>query len=137
MRDGRDVGRAFAELAAASAEPRPGHQGAAAGTQETISYMKPRLDMMHYREWLAKDLVISPGQAEGTVRQLVGERFDCAGMRWLKGKAEALLHLRCIELNGDWQKFVNWTYQQYQDQLRDQQAVQIRTDEPMLLPRAA
>ena len=46
--------------------------------------------------------MISTGQAEGTVRQLVGERFDCAGMRWIKGKAEALLHLRCIELNGDW-----------------------------------
>ena len=52
-------------------------------------------------------------------------------------RAEALLHLRCIELNGDWENFITWTYQQYQDQLRDRQAVQIRTDEPMLLPRAA
>jgi len=39
-------------------------------------------------------------------RYLVGERFDCAGMRWTQAKAEALLHLRCIELNGDWQKYV-------------------------------
>jgi hypothetical protein len=53
------------------------------------------------------------------------------------GSAEALLHLRCIALNGDWENFITWTYQQYQDQLRDRQAVQIRTDEPMLLPRAA
>jgi hypothetical protein len=26
-------------------------------------------------------------------------------MRWTQAKAEALLHLRCIELNGDWQKY--------------------------------
>jgi hypothetical protein len=34
--------------------------------------------------------------------QIVGERFDCAGMRWRQDKAEAILHLRCIELNNDW-----------------------------------
>ncbi len=52
-------------------------------------------------------------------------------------RAEALLHLRCIELNGDWDEFIVWVYQRYQDQLRDRQVVQIRTDEPMELPRAA
>jgi hypothetical protein len=29
-------------------------------------------------------------------------------MRWVRGKAEMLLHLRCIELNGDWSTFVDW-----------------------------
>jgi hypothetical protein len=53
-------------------------------------------------------LVIATGQVEGAVRHLVGERFDCAGMRWLQEKAETLLHLRCIELNHDWQEFVTW-----------------------------
>jgi len=48
-----------------------------------------------------------------------------------------LLPLCCIELNVDWENFINWTYQRYQDQLRDRQAVQMRTDEPMELPRAA
>ena len=47
--------------------------------------------MMHYREWMEQDLVIATGQVEGAVRHLVGERFDCAGMRWVKEKAEALL----------------------------------------------
>ena len=41
-----------------------------------------------------------------------------------------------IELNSNWENFITWTYQQYQDQLRDRQA-SIRTDEPMLLPGAA
>ena len=46
--------------------------------------------MMRYGEWIKQDLVIASGQVEGAVRYLVGERFDCAGMRWVKGKAEAL-----------------------------------------------
>jgi hypothetical protein len=29
-------------------------------------------------------------------------------MRWVRGKAEAVLHLRCIELNGDWETFEAW-----------------------------
>ena len=73
-----------------------------------IGYLEPRLDMMRYGEWMEQDLVIATGQVEGAVRHLVGERFDCAGMRWVQEKAEALLHLRCIELNGDWEKFVTW-----------------------------
>ena len=27
-------------------------------------------------------------------------------MRWVKGRAEALLQLRCIEINGDWDTFI-------------------------------
>jgi hypothetical protein len=38
-----------------------------------------------------------------------GDSFDCAGMRWVQAKAEALLHLRCIALNGDWEHFFAWT----------------------------
>jgi hypothetical protein len=115
----------------------PGTKGRRLALNKLIGYLKPRLKMMRYREWISQDLVIASGQVEGAVRYVVGERMDCAGMRWIPQRAEALLHLRCIELNGDWENFINWTYQRYQDQLRDRQAVQIRTDEPMPLPRAA
>ena len=115
----------------------PGTKGRRQALKKLIGYLKPRLKMMQYRKWISEDLVIASGQVEGAVRHVVGERMDCAGMRWIPERAEALLHLRCIELNGDWENFIIWTYQQYQDQLRDRQAVQIRTDEPMLLPRAA
>ena len=115
----------------------PGTKGRRQALKKLIGYLKPRLKMMQYRKWISQDLVIASGQVEGAVRHVVGERMDCAGMRWIPERAEALLHLRCIELNGDWESFITWTYQQYQDQLRDRQAVQIRTDEPMLLPRAA
>jgi Uncharacterised protein family (UPF0236) len=115
----------------------PGTKGRRKTLQKTIGYLRRRLDMMHYKEWLEEDLVISTGQAEGTVRQLVGERFDCAGMRWLKGKAEALLHLRCIELNGDWQKFVNWFQRKNQGHLQKGERRRVLTDKPLTIQKAA
>jgi hypothetical protein len=115
----------------------PGTKGQRQALKKLIGYLEPRLEMMRYREWIEQDLVIASGQVEGAVRHVVGERMDCAGMRWIPGRAEALLHLRCIELNGDWEKFIAWAYQRYQEQLHDRQAVQIRTDQPMELPRAA
>jgi Uncharacterised protein family (UPF0236) len=115
----------------------PGTKGRRQVLTKTINYMRRRLDMMHYKEWLEKDLVISTGQAEGTVRQLVGERFDCAGMRWLQGKAEALLHLRCIELNGDWQKFVNWFQRKNQGHLHQGERRRVLTDKPLTIKKAA
>jgi hypothetical protein len=115
----------------------PGTKGRRQALKKLIGYLEPRLEMMRYREWIEQDLVIASGQVEGAVRHVVGERMDCAGMRWIPERAEALLHLRCIELNGDWEEFIAWAYQRYQEQLHGRQAVQIRTDQPMELPRAA
>lgn len=115
----------------------PGTKARREKLQEQIGYIEPRLDMMRYGEWIEQDLVIATGQVEGTVRQLVGERFDCAGMRWRREKAEALLHLRCIELNGDWQHFFAWTQQRIQRRLDRGQRVKVLTDQPLTLARAA
>ncbi len=93
--------------------------------------------MLQYGVWMAQDLVIATGQVEGAVRYLVGERFDCAGMRWTRAKAEALLHLRCIELNGDWQKFVNWFERQNRARLKKGQRRKVLTNQPMNLKVAA
>ena len=76
-------------------------------------------------------LVIASGQVEGAVRQVVGERLDCAGRRWIRGRAEAVLRLRCIELKGDGDKFIDWTQQQYHKQLLERQAVRIRSNMPL------
>jgi hypothetical protein len=102
-----------------------------------IGYLETRLDMMCYAEWMGQDLVIASGQVEGAVRHLVGERFDCAGMRWVQEKAEALLHLRCIELNGDWERFVNWFERKVQEDLKCGKGRKILTDQPLTIAQAA
>jgi len=115
----------------------PGTKGRRKALAGLIGYLQPRLEMMRYGEWLEQDLVIATGQVEGAVRHLVGERFDCSGMRWTQAKAEALLHLRCIELNGDWQKFAAWFQGKTLRRLNRGQRVKILTNQPLPLNKAA
>jgi hypothetical protein len=109
----------------------PGTLAKRKGLEKVIGYVEPRVSMMKYAEWREQDLVIASGQVEGAVRHVVGERMDCAGMRWIPGRAEALLHLRCIELNGDWEAFIAWSDQQHHKRLIEYEAVQIRSDKPL------
>ena len=115
----------------------PGTKGRREALAEQIGYLEKRYDMMQYSEWRKRDLVIGSSQAEVAVRQLVGERFDCSGMRWVRGKAEPLLHLRCIELNGDWEMFASWLHRTNHDRLRNVGQHRILTDQPMKLANAA
>jgi hypothetical protein len=122
-----------------SCQPKngPGTKGRRKALASLIGYLAPRLKMMCYGIWIKQDLVIASGQVEGAVRHLVGERFDCAGMRWVQGKAEALLHLRCIELNGDWQKFVTWFQRKTQACLTKRERRKILSNQPLPLTKAA
>jgi len=65
----------------------PGTKSRREALTKLIGYLKPRVGMMRYGKWLKEDLVIGTGQVEGAVRHLVGERFDCAGMRWTQATA--------------------------------------------------
>jgi hypothetical protein len=102
-----------------------------------LAYLGPRVRMMRYAKWLKEDLVIATGVIEGAARYVIGERLDCSGMRWIKEKAEAILHLRCIEVNGLWDSFFAWCHEGWCDRLDDKQKVLIRTDKPLPLDRAA
>jgi hypothetical protein len=115
----------------------PGTKGRRKALSSVIGYLQPRLTMMRYGQWIAEDLVIASGQVEGAVRHLVGERFDCAGMRWRQDKAEALLHLRCIELNQDWQTFVTWFQRKTQARLKKGERHRVLTDQPLTLTEVA
>jgi hypothetical protein len=115
----------------------PGTKARRKALEEQIGFFEPRRAMMQYDRWLAQDLVIASGQVEGAVRHLVGERLDCSGMRWVQGKAEAVLHLRCIELNGDWDKFVNWHQRKTRVRLQRSKRRKILTDQPLNIRRAA
>jgi hypothetical protein len=104
---------------------------------KVINYLEPRQDMMNYEKYINEDVPIATGIVEGGARYIVGERLDCSGMRWIPGRAEALLQLRCIELNGDWDHFFGWGYKRWRHQLMEKKKVIIRTNEPMELTDAA
>ena len=93
--------------------------------------MEPRLSMMDYKGIIENDLVLGSGVIGGAARYVVGERMDCSGMRWTMGRAEALLHLRCIELNGDWESFYESFYQNSLTDLKKLEPVKVRSTCPI------
>ena len=60
---------------------------------------------LEYARLRRDDLDIGSGAVEGAVRHLVGARLDASGMRWGKRRAESVLVLRCILINGMWADF--------------------------------
>jgi len=133
----RTLLRRLRQMRRDTARRGPGTKGRREALRREIGYLWARLSMMRYGVWMELDLVIATGQVEGAVRYLVAERFDCAGMRWTRAKAEPLLHLRCIELNGDWQRFANWFERRTRIRLKNGQRYKVLTDRPISLKVAA
>jgi hypothetical protein len=74
----------------------------------TILYYENNRQHMRYDEYLAAGYPIGSGVAEGACRHVVKDRLEQTGMRWTVAGAQAMLHLRAIYLNGDWNDFVNY-----------------------------
>jgi hypothetical protein len=105
--------------------------------KRVIGYLEARVKLMDYGRLRKQDLVIATGVVEGAARYVVGERLDNSGMRWIEARAEAVLLLRCIEVNGDWEDFMRWSQEQRNQELERGQVVQIRSKTPIQLPEAA
>lgn len=88
----------------------------------TITYYDNNRQHMRYDEYLSAGYPIGSGVAEGACRHLVKDRLEGAGMRWSLGGAYAMLHLRALYLNGDWDAFVEHRISQEQDALYGQAA---------------
>jgi hypothetical protein len=105
--------------------------------KQVIGYLGARVKLMDYGRLRQEDLVIATGVVEGAARYVVGERLDNSGMRWIEDRAEAVLLLRCVEVNGDWEDFMSWSQEQRNQELERGQVVQIRSKTPTQLPEAA
>lgn len=79
---------------------------AAKRLEEIQTYLFKRLRLINYDELRKQDLEVASGAVEGAVRHVIAKRFDFGSMRWIRERAEALLQLRCIEINGDWAAFI-------------------------------
>jgi hypothetical protein len=112
----------------------PGSKGKRKIVKKALAYLEKRQEMMDYGKWREQDLVLASGVVEGAARHVIGERLDNSGMRWVVQRAEAMLLLRCIEINGDWDAFFKWSEDQRREQLRQGRVVQIRSKAPTQLP---
>lgn len=115
------VVRRLQQLAATLPRSGPGTKGRRERMRKGIQYLKTNLDRMPYATLRSEGLPIGSGVIEGAIRQLVRMRLDGPGMRWSPARAEHILHLRCIVLNGQWDDFMNNVVQQAHSQgLREQ-----------------
>jgi hypothetical protein len=90
----------------------PGNKFRRKKLTDVRTYIDKRVRSMNYGELRRRDLEIGSGQVEGAIKALMYRRMDQGGMRWIKERAEALLQLRCIDANGDWQAFVDRVHEQ-------------------------
>jgi hypothetical protein len=102
-----DSERAAAEITAqADAAGLAGNQRA--GTDACVRYLTSKHDYLRYDQALAAGWPIATGVIEGACRHLIGDRLDITGARWGLQGAEAILTLRAVIANGDFDEY--WRY---------------------------
>jgi hypothetical protein len=74
---------------------------------EIHGYFDRHRDRIHYDRYLAAGYPIASGVIEGACRHVVKDRMERAGMHWTLPGAQALLNLRCVALNDEWEPFMN------------------------------
>lgn len=70
-----------------------------------VNYFRRNLPAMQYDKYLAAGWPIATGLIEGCCGHVVKGRCDGVGRRWTEAGAEAMLHLSCVEENGDWEAY--------------------------------
>ena len=73
--------------------------------EQCLNYFEERCEYMKYDEYLAAGYPIGSGVVEGACRHLVKDRMEQSGMRWRIEGAQAILSLRAIYVNDDWDAF--------------------------------
>ena len=81
------------------------HSQSARSLCGVANYFRRNLPFMDYAEYLRQGWPIGTGVIEGTCRHLVKDRMELSGMRWTIAGAGALLALRAVNENGDWEDF--------------------------------
>ena len=82
-----------------------------------IEYLENNREHMRYDEYLAAGYPIGSGVAEGACRHLVKDRMEQTGMRWTVAGAQAMLHVRALYLNDQWDDFLEFRVEQEQTRL--------------------
>lgn len=85
--------------------------------RSAVEYLANNREHMRYDEYLAAGYPIGSGVAEGACRHLVKDRMEQTGMRWTVEGAQAMLHVRALYLNGQWEDFLEYRIEREQTSL--------------------
>ena len=83
-------------------------------------YLLAKRDYLHYHRALEQGWPIATGVIEGACRHFVKDRLDMTGSRWGLAGAEAILKLRALRSNGDFDKY--WQFHLKQERRRVHEA---------------
>jgi hypothetical protein len=99
-------------------------QGLSAKQREPIeqcaTYLANHASSLNYPHYLAKGYPIATGVIEGACRYLVKDRMEITGARWGLEGGEAVLKLRALYINGDFDAY--WDFHESQEYQRNHQA---------------
>jgi hypothetical protein len=101
------------------------------GVDTCAGYLLSKAPYLDYPTALAEGWPIATGVIEGACRFLVKDRMDITGARWGLPGAEAVLTLRALHANGDFDEY--WSYHLAQEQGRVHQSRYLNNT----VPRAA
>jgi hypothetical protein len=87
------------------------------GADEAAAYLTRKAPYLNYATALASGWQIATGIIEGAARFLIKDRMDITGARWTTPGAEAVLRLRAVIANGDFDQY--WQYHQQQELRRN------------------
>ena len=92
--------------------------GAGRKTVETVcGDFAANRERMRYDEYLAVGYPIASGVIEGACRHVVKDRLERTGMHWTVSGAQAMLKLRCIAINGQWDEFTEYRLRKKSERL--------------------
>ncbi|WP_329536954.1 hypothetical protein OG568_51160 (plasmid) [Streptomyces sp. NBC_01450] len=83
---------------------------------KAVGYLRAKLPYLGYDIALAEGWPIATGLIEGACRYLVKDRMDITGACWGLAGAEAVLKLRTVISNGDFEE--HWKYHAQREHLR-------------------
>lgn len=86
---------------------------------DCATYLTNKADYLDYPTALARGWPIATGVIEGTCRYLVADRMDITGARWSVEGAEAILKLRAVRANGDFDTYWQWHLDQEQQRVHE------------------
>ena len=84
---------------------------------KTAAYLQAKAPYLDYPAALRNGWPIATGVIEGACRHLVKDRMDITGARWGTDTAEAILQLRALHANGDFDDY--WTRHLQQEHQRN------------------
>jgi hypothetical protein len=100
----KDVAAGIRRRAATEGLPASDRKGA----DECATYLANKAGYLNYPKALSSGWPIATGVIEGAVRHVCKDRMDVTGARWSVDGAEAVLKLRALRSNSDFDAYWTW-----------------------------